>query len=104
MLFVNVRHGVFGFFFFKQKTAYEMLRSLVGSEMCIRDRCGWVGVQGAPSRYLEVPLVGANTRLLLTYCNKLIEPYKCRITPPLPPNSGDLTVGWQQDGIVGKLL
>ena len=22
----------------KQKTAYEMLRSLVGSEMCIRDR------------------------------------------------------------------
>ena len=27
-------------FFVKQKTAYEMLRSLVGSEMCIRDR-GW---------------------------------------------------------------
>ena len=26
------------FFFFKQKTAYEMLRSLVGSEMCRRDR------------------------------------------------------------------
>ena len=25
-------------FFFMQKTAYEMLRSLVGSEMCIRDR------------------------------------------------------------------
>ena len=25
------------FFFFKQKTAYDMLRSLVGSEMCIRD-------------------------------------------------------------------
>ena len=25
------------FFFFKQKTAYEVLRSLVGSEMCIRD-------------------------------------------------------------------
>ena len=24
-------------FVFKQKTAYEMLRSLVGSEMCIRD-------------------------------------------------------------------
>eukprot|EP00658_Telonema_sp_P-2_P012818 TRINITY_DN1487_c0_g1_i1.p2 TRINITY_DN1487_c0_g1~~TRINITY_DN1487_c0_g1_i1.p2 ORF type:complete len:127 (+),score=33.63 TRINITY_DN1487_c0_g1_i1:94-474(+) len=30
------------FFFFKQKTAYEMLRSLVGSEMCIRDRCNRV--------------------------------------------------------------
>src|SRR5678816_2028402 len=28
---------MFCFFFFKQKTAYEMLRSLVGSEMCIRD-------------------------------------------------------------------
>eukprot|EP00831_Metopus_contortus_P042771 TRINITY_DN34140_c0_g1_i1.p2 TRINITY_DN34140_c0_g1~~TRINITY_DN34140_c0_g1_i1.p2 ORF type:complete len:138 (-),score=44.04 TRINITY_DN34140_c0_g1_i1:80-493(-) len=25
-------------FFFKQKTAYEMQRGLVGSEMCIRDR------------------------------------------------------------------
>eukprot|EP00658_Telonema_sp_P-2_P000246 TRINITY_DN10089_c0_g1_i1.p2 TRINITY_DN10089_c0_g1~~TRINITY_DN10089_c0_g1_i1.p2 ORF type:complete len:103 (+),score=26.91 TRINITY_DN10089_c0_g1_i1:114-422(+) len=30
------------FFFFKQKTAYEMLRSLVGSEMCIRDRSVYV--------------------------------------------------------------
>src|SRR5674536_395620 len=28
------------FFFFKQKTAYEMLRSLVGSEICIRDSKG----------------------------------------------------------------
>ncbi len=26
------------FFFFKQKTAYEVRLSLVGSEMCIRDR------------------------------------------------------------------
>eukprot|EP00658_Telonema_sp_P-2_P076398 TRINITY_DN6675_c0_g1_i1.p1 TRINITY_DN6675_c0_g1~~TRINITY_DN6675_c0_g1_i1.p1 ORF type:complete len:112 (+),score=31.75 TRINITY_DN6675_c0_g1_i1:25-360(+) len=33
------------FFFFKQKTAYEMLRSLVGSEMCIRDSLS-VGVLG----------------------------------------------------------
>ena len=31
----NMECGVV--FFFKQKTAYEMLRSLVGSEMCIRD-------------------------------------------------------------------
>ena len=31
--------GLTDFFFFKQKTAYEMLRSLVGSEMCIRDSC-----------------------------------------------------------------
>eukprot|EP00831_Metopus_contortus_P042677 TRINITY_DN3398_c0_g1_i1.p1 TRINITY_DN3398_c0_g1~~TRINITY_DN3398_c0_g1_i1.p1 ORF type:complete len:407 (+),score=109.90 TRINITY_DN3398_c0_g1_i1:44-1264(+) len=29
---------LFFFFFFKQKTAYEMQRGLVGSEMCIRDR------------------------------------------------------------------
>ena len=38
----------FFFFFFKQKTAYEILSGLVGSEMCIRDRvwCGvvWCGV------------------------------------------------------------
>src|SRR5678810_355228 len=27
------------FFFFKQKTAYEFSACLVGSEMCIRDRC-----------------------------------------------------------------
>eukprot|EP00658_Telonema_sp_P-2_P074208 TRINITY_DN633_c0_g1_i3.p1 TRINITY_DN633_c0_g1~~TRINITY_DN633_c0_g1_i3.p1 ORF type:complete len:167 (-),score=16.63 TRINITY_DN633_c0_g1_i3:264-764(-) len=32
-----MRVKLFFFFFFKQKTAYEMLRSLVGSEMCIRD-------------------------------------------------------------------
>eukprot|EP00831_Metopus_contortus_P018105 TRINITY_DN17707_c0_g1_i2.p1 TRINITY_DN17707_c0_g1~~TRINITY_DN17707_c0_g1_i2.p1 ORF type:complete len:307 (+),score=33.88 TRINITY_DN17707_c0_g1_i2:25-921(+) len=30
--------GLCFFFFFKQKTAYEMQRGLVGSEMCIRDR------------------------------------------------------------------
>ena len=31
-------HCVPGVFFFKQKTAYEIMPSLVGSEMCIRDR------------------------------------------------------------------
>src|SRR5674536_172122 len=36
----------FLFFFFKQKTAYEMLRSLVGSEMCIRDRAGTRAANG----------------------------------------------------------
>ena len=30
------------YFFFKQKTAYEIMPSLVGSEMCIRDRFGVV--------------------------------------------------------------
>ena len=34
---MDVRRVGVTFFFFKQKTAYEMLRSLVGSEMCIRD-------------------------------------------------------------------
>ncbi len=36
----NTRMSVFSFFFFffKQKTAYEISACLVGSEMCIRDR------------------------------------------------------------------
>ena len=38
--FFNICIDLLFFFFFKQKTAYEMLRSLVGSEMCIRDRPG----------------------------------------------------------------
>ena len=36
-----------GFVFFKQKTAYEIMPSLVGSEMCIRDR---FGAEGTPER------------------------------------------------------
>src|SRR5674536_392442 len=41
------------FFFFKQKTAYEMLRSLVGSEMCIRDSpiAGALGVVPEEDRH-----------------------------------------------------
>ena len=34
------------FFFFKQKTAYEISACLVGSEMCIRDRAKGVGELG----------------------------------------------------------
>eukprot|EP00658_Telonema_sp_P-2_P043796 TRINITY_DN31693_c0_g1_i1.p1 TRINITY_DN31693_c0_g1~~TRINITY_DN31693_c0_g1_i1.p1 ORF type:complete len:116 (-),score=33.09 TRINITY_DN31693_c0_g1_i1:3-350(-) len=47
------------FFFFKQKTAYEMLRSLVGSEMCIRDRAGGAVPQddAAVPRYLAIKLL-----------------------------------------------
>ena len=37
---------MFFFFFFEQKTAYEMLRSLVGSEMCIRDSVRTVRREG----------------------------------------------------------
>ena len=52
---VDIR-GVYGgvwrgvVFFFKQKTAYEMLRSLVGSKMCIRDRSGPDRVRGRSAR------------------------------------------------------
>eukprot|EP00658_Telonema_sp_P-2_P011391 TRINITY_DN14335_c0_g1_i1.p1 TRINITY_DN14335_c0_g1~~TRINITY_DN14335_c0_g1_i1.p1 ORF type:complete len:217 (+),score=45.59 TRINITY_DN14335_c0_g1_i1:52-702(+) len=42
------------FFFFKQKTAYEMLRSLVGSEMCIRD-----SLQGHGGRHCQLQGCGA---------------------------------------------
>ena len=41
------------FSFFKQKTAYEMSASLVGSEMCIRDS-NWAGARprvGGPHRH-----------------------------------------------------
>eukprot|EP00658_Telonema_sp_P-2_P079131 TRINITY_DN7576_c0_g1_i1.p2 TRINITY_DN7576_c0_g1~~TRINITY_DN7576_c0_g1_i1.p2 ORF type:complete len:108 (-),score=20.71 TRINITY_DN7576_c0_g1_i1:465-788(-) len=63
------------FFFFKQKTAYEMLRSLVGSEMCIRDRsgtdsrgyCEWADVQQQ-----AVPRDGIVHRPLV--CSRLDEP------------------------------
>ena len=41
--------GVVCVFFFKQKTAYEMLRSLVGSEMCIRDRYSAENRSSAPA-------------------------------------------------------
>ena len=47
------------FFFFKQKTAYEMLRSLVGSEMCIRD---------SMLRYSTVTAFVLLTALLLGAC------------------------------------
>eukprot|EP00658_Telonema_sp_P-2_P045386 TRINITY_DN3333_c0_g1_i2.p1 TRINITY_DN3333_c0_g1~~TRINITY_DN3333_c0_g1_i2.p1 ORF type:complete len:199 (-),score=72.13 TRINITY_DN3333_c0_g1_i2:213-809(-) len=72
----------FFFFFFKQKTAYEMLRSLVGSEMCIRDsfstevfvnlnrlepeRCGLKASEVERDRKeIEVQLYGAMVQILL---------------------------------------
>ena len=44
------------FFFFKQKTAYEIMPSLVGSEMCIRDSPITVQVtmRSATSEYTRV--------------------------------------------------
>eukprot|EP00825_Cyclidium_porcatum_P012252 TRINITY_DN1638_c0_g1_i2.p3 TRINITY_DN1638_c0_g1~~TRINITY_DN1638_c0_g1_i2.p3 ORF type:complete len:105 (-),score=11.92 TRINITY_DN1638_c0_g1_i2:518-832(-) len=41
------------FFFFKQKTAYEIMPSLVGSEMCIRDRYQR-RVHGIRNRFVRV--------------------------------------------------
>ena len=42
------------FVFFKQKTAYDMLRSLVGSEMCIRDSRYALGIPGVDTVVLGV--------------------------------------------------
>src|SRR5660397_90256 len=57
----------FVFFFFKQKTAYEIRLSLVGSEMCIRDQPLLIqtgGEQNAVSKHMEPMCVGEGlTRL-----------------------------------------
>ena len=37
MSWTTIRYHAYFFFFFKQKTAYEIGVRLVGSEMCIRD-------------------------------------------------------------------
>src|SRR5428012_20144 len=42
----HTENGVGLFFFFKQKTAYDIMPSLVGSEMCIRDRAKETAVRG----------------------------------------------------------
>src|SRR5660398_313437 len=44
------------FVFFKQKTAYEIRLSLVGSEMCIRDRC--IGFVASEDRAVLGDLLG----------------------------------------------
>ena len=41
------------FFFFKQKTAYEISACLVGSEMCIRDRYGWSDLEKLGERITD---------------------------------------------------
>src|SRR5450756_3043283 len=45
--------GICWFFFFKQKTAYEIMPSLVGSEMCIRDSLHADHLAGLTMRNLE---------------------------------------------------
>ncbi len=44
-------------FFFKQKTAYEIRLSLVGSEMCIRDRTTGVSKMIAMYSYLNIKYI-----------------------------------------------
>ena len=65
----------FVFFFFKQKTAYEMLRSLVGSEMCIRDRANteqWaVADENGKFEIRNIPR-GKNTISVSCLCLSLI--------------------------------
>ena len=60
------------FFFFKQKTAYEMLRSLVGSEMCIRDsghiHFGENKVQEALDKWPNVKSKYKNLKLHMIGC------------------------------------
>src|SRR5678816_1385429 len=65
------------FFFFKQKTAYEMLRSLVGSEMCIRDSSNTSNffLDLAFNPHVSHPYNTAGTQifsniLILTFCDK----------------------------------
>ena len=55
----------FLFFFFKQKTAYEIMPSLVGSEMCIRD--------SPQPRTLAVSLICAREAVAMrTYTNVVL--------------------------------
>ena len=57
------------FFFFKQKTVYEMLRSLVGSEMCIRDS----RTQSEGSRPIEAAAsISARGWGFTSFCSSLL--------------------------------
>src|SRR5665647_3830129 len=51
------------FFFFKQKTAYEIGVRLVGAEMCIRDRCG---TDWQASRTVSAPTARARSTMAAT--------------------------------------
>src|SRR5678810_591789 len=95
------------FFFFKQKTAYEISACLVGSEMCIRDRAKLLRVlEDSETRRLgDTRTVRTDVRLIASTnkdLNKLIREEKFRsdlfyrlnvvsITlPPLRERKGDI--------------
>ncbi len=61
---------VIGFFFFKQKTAYEISACLVGSEMCIRDRTTRVSLcsPGCPGTH-SVDQAGLELRDLTVFAS-----------------------------------
>src|SRR5428012_25721 len=62
------------FFFFKKKTAYEIMPSLVGSEMCIRDS------QNGARRNLGPPLqqgVQVSTHICLLYTSDAADDLLC---------------------------
>ncbi len=63
-----VRYVVLCFFFFKQKTAYEIGVRLVGSEMCIRDRT--TGVSN-----LTAHACSSAGFLLLTVLPEVMDPF-----------------------------
>ncbi len=53
----GIRGLVRSFFFFEQYTAYGLLLSLVGSEMCIGDRC-WISLELAGMGWNGLELAG----------------------------------------------
>eukprot|EP01015_Nassula_variabilis_P015937 TRINITY_DN23_c0_g1_i2.p1 TRINITY_DN23_c0_g1~~TRINITY_DN23_c0_g1_i2.p1 ORF type:complete len:245 (-),score=90.57 TRINITY_DN23_c0_g1_i2:89-823(-) len=52
------------FFFFKQKTAYEISACLVGSEMCIRDRVSTQSTWGQ-ELYIKIKIMASATKLAI---------------------------------------
>ena len=67
------------FFFFKQKTAYEIMPSLVGSEMCIRDRYGNVVYRHTAQNFN--PLMATAGRITVVEVEEIVPPGE------LPPSA-----------------
>src|SRR5674536_80982 len=92
------------FCFFKQKTAYEMLRSLVGSEMCIRDSVRRRGLDPsadplAVRRLVDEVITDCDERTLSSSLPRLPDPRSplVRCTTPWPA-SVHCSVIWTTPG------